>query len=324
MSSTSTLPLAPFGQRAGETQHHLPVRVASRPRAACPGRWRRTRPPGTLPVDVGAVVPRWPESARRLRRRPRSCPTPRRGRWQASRPCAAHPLASGPETSQTTSSTGATRTAPNPSARPPGCDAQAGADAQPGGDQHRDDARGGERRARARTSCRSRYRGRAAPRPASTRTRASARVARCVKPMRWRSRLVTTEREEEVERDRAEAEPERPVRGDERDHHVDPADRRERVGDDRDHVDGEEHEHQQRHVAVHELDDEARPRGAAPAERRQDPEQHARGEKPEGDDTRRARDVPRHRATGEREDRVHERADAATNRPSACGAAAGT
>ena len=95
--------------------------------------------------------------------------------------------------------------------------------------------------------------------------------------------------DEEVDGDGAETKPEWPVRRHERDHHVDPPDRRGRVGDNRHHMDGEEHEHQQRDIAVHELDDEARPRGAAPPERRQDPEQHAGGEKPEGDDARRAR-----------------------------------
>ena len=159
---------------------------------------------------------------------------------------------------------------------------------QSGGDQHRDDARGGEHQHQ--------------PRPRiGTGTEAVQhrdRPARVRKPMHeppggetdpMAQQAGHHQGDEQVDGDRAETKPERPVRRHERDHHVDPPDRRERVGDNRHHMNGEEHEHQQRNIAVHELDHETRPPGAAPAERRQDPQQHARGEKPESDDTRRAR-----------------------------------
>ena len=73
---------------------------------------------------------------------------------------------------------------------------------------------------------------------------------------------------------------------------VEHADRRERVGDHHDDVHDDEHHDQQRHVAVHEFDDEARPVRAAPAERREDAEQDARGEEREAHHARGAGHVP--------------------------------
>ena len=92
--------------------------------------------------------------------------------------------------------------------------------------------------------------------------------------------------EHEVERDRAEPEPQRPVAREERHHRVLPPDRRKAVDDDRGDVEDDHDDREQRDVAVDGLGDEAGPPGAAPPHGGHDPEDHADGQQDERGDAR--------------------------------------
>ena len=205
----------------------------------------------------------------------------------------------------------------------PGCTrtrtgGQAGAEPQRGRDQHGHDARGGEDEDDPRRGVG------AGPqsvqhgdRPAQVREPVDETPGPVPEPVAEQAR--DHQRDDQVEGQRAEPEPERSVRGDEGDHRVEHPDRRERVGDDHDHVHGDEGDDQQRDVAVDELDDEARPVRAAPAERREDPEQHAHREEHEADHSRGARHVPREGAPGDA-DHLDHQAQRFTIRSSGCAA----
>ena len=87
-------------------------------------------------------------------------------------------------------------------------------------------------------------------RPATRRTRASARRATSASRFGAGDKLVDNEREQEVEGDRSEPEPDRPVGREERHDRVLQSDRRVAVDDRRHHVDADERDRQQREVAV--------------------------------------------------------------------------
>ena len=100
------------------------------------------------------------------------------------------------------------------------------------------------------------------------------------------------EREEEVERDRAEPEPQWPVGADERNEHVDEGDRRETVGDGGDDVHRHERGREERDILVQRREHESRPARAREANDLTDSEGQARREQDEADDTGAAREVP--------------------------------
>ena len=81
------------------------------------------------------------------------------------------------------------------------------------------------------------------------------------------------ERQQQVERDCPDPEPERPVRRQERDERVDDADRREGVDDRRQDMHDGEREREQRDVPMQAVDDESRPAVGLPACRVRDAEQ---------------------------------------------------
>ena len=103
------------------------------------------------------------------------------------------------------------------------------------------------------------------------------------------------QREQQVERQRAEAEPHGAVRREERNECVLDADRRVPVGDRGTDVDADEDECEQRQVAVERGDREPGPAIAPPAARRQDAEQRRRGEQEKRDHSRSAGQVPERR-----------------------------
>ena len=94
------------------------------------------------------------------------------------------------------------------------------------------------------------------------------------------------QRDEQIDRDRTEPEPERTVRRVERDDDVEPADRREVVGDRGDDVHREEHHYEQRDVLVQRRGDEAREPRARPARDLGDAERNAQGQEHERDEAR--------------------------------------
>ena len=103
------------------------------------------------------------------------------------------------------------------------------------------------------------------------------------------------QREQQVERQRAEAEPHWAVRREKRNECVLDADRRVPVGDRGADVDADEDEREQRQVAVERGDSEPGPAIAPPAARRQDAEQRRRGEQEQRDHSRSAGQVPERR-----------------------------
>ena len=100
------------------------------------------------------------------------------------------------------------------------------------------------------------------------------------------------EREQEVESDRPEAEPDRAIAGRERDERISNPHRRVAVRDGRQHVDGDEGDRKQRQVLVQPADGKARPARAAPARRRQNAERDRRGQQEQCDDAGAAGQVP--------------------------------
>ena len=96
--------------------------------------------------------------------------------------------------------------------------------------------------------------------------------------------------DEQIERDRTETEPDRPIWRGERQDGTDERDRRVAVGDGGDHVNGDEDEREQREVPVQTRDHEARPTDASPACCTGDAEHDNRGQQKERDDAR----APRH------------------------------
>ena len=94
-------------------------------------------------------------------------------------------------------------------------------------------------------------------------------------------------------RQRAEPDPQRPVDAGERDHRVDQPDRREAVEHAGDDVDDEQHDHQQRDVAVQRVDREPRPaRRDREAHRAEHAEHDAGGQQHQGHRTGAAGEVP--------------------------------
>ena len=110
------------------------------------------------------------------------------------------------------------------------------------------------------------------------------------------------DREQQVEGDGAEAQPEPPVVRGERDHHGDRADRGERVGDRGEHVQGGERDRQQGEVAVQGDRDEPGPGRDGEPDRGHDAEHHSAGEQYERDEPGCTRSEPE-RAAGGRDGR---------------------
>ena len=110
------------------------------------------------------------------------------------------------------------------------------------------------------------------------------------------------ERDQQVERERSEPEPQRPVRRGERDDGVERAQVGERVEHRREDVRGEQHDDEKRQVPVQAVDEEPRqPGGGAPAQRPRDAEDDGRREEDERDRAGAAAQVPE-RARGGRDD----------------------
>ena len=105
---------------------------------------------------------------------------------------------------------------------------------------------------------RSRCPGRGARPPASRHTRPSAPPARRAGPSRARSEARYDQRDEQVEGERAETEPQRAVARRERDERVDDPQVREGVEQRGEDVRRQQHDHEQGDVAVQAVDDEAR------------------------------------------------------------------
>ncbi len=98
--------------------------------------------------------------------------------------------------------------------------------------------------------------------------------------------------EDQVERDRAEPEPQRAIAGDERHERVDDADAHERVGHRGGDVHGDEHDGEERRVAVQQLDDQARRDAPVGRPCGRDAEDERDRQQDQGDESRTAGDVP--------------------------------
>ena len=120
--------------------------------------------------------------------------------------------------------------------------------------------------------------------------------------------------EDQVQRQRAQTDPECVRVADERDERRDGADHCVRVDDRGRHVDGDEHDGEQREVAMQARGHEAWPAARAPAVHGRDAQGHHRGQEHERDDPARAHQVP-DRLRGDEEvrgDDHHEPPDVAT------------
>ena len=100
------------------------------------------------------------------------------------------------------------------------------------------------------------------------------------------------QRQQQVERDRAESEPQRAVGRGERNKDIDHGDRREAVEQRRDHMHRRERDREQGDVAVHGIDHEARNAFGSQAARVRDPQRDAQGEQDQRDRAGSARQVP--------------------------------
>src|SRR6266511_2256115 len=107
------------------------------------------------------------------------------------------------------------------------------------------------------------------------------------------------QRGENVERERAQTEPERVVGRSERHHRVEPADRHVAVHHHGGDVQAQEDQRQQRQVAVQSRHDQAGPAPRGPADRGGDAEHHREGQQAQADGAAATREVPQRRCAGE-------------------------
>ena len=235
----------------------------------------------------------------------------------------AHPSASGPETNQMTSSTGATATAAKPSARPRGRDTRPAPTRSPAATST------ATTQAAVNTSTSPVRASEPVPRPCNTATGQHAYASQCtnrqvVKPIRWRSRLVTTNA-----RSRSTATAPRPSQNGRYADTNGTTTSIQRIGANESATTVTTWMARNTSTSSETLrcTNSTTKRGHVGLLQRNDvkiPSSTLAVRNPRVTTPVAARDVPRHRATGEREGRVHERPDAPTNRPSACGAAAET